>query len=187
MNNLVEQLAWALRLIHVLKIGWDGAVMSMTGQFPAGLAKMGVHDSARRAIYVVGCSEKDACRMREVFVKANVANPVVFLSIDDLLPYLKRDTNPICNTTVPAPALILLDLTKSHDSAFSLLRWLHNYFDDLDVVPIVVLTEGADFGEVKRAYQLGARSFLRKPINLTEFTTMLNLSRIEVVSQFECG
>lgn len=63
----------------------------------------------------------------------------------------------------PYPILVFLDLKMGGLDGFDVLLWLrdhppHNY------VPVIVLTAAGDTTVLRRAYTLGARSFLVKPL-----------------------
>lgn len=63
----------------------------------------------------------------------------------------------------PMPQLILLDLKMPRVSGFDVLAWLRSE-DKLKELPVVVLTSSNHDADVKRAYELGARSYLVKPV-----------------------
>jgi two-component system response regulator len=70
------------------------------------------------------------------------------------------------------PRLILLDLKLPRLSGLAVLRTLRME-TRLQDVPIVVFSEFHDPSDVVLSYQIGANSFVKKPVNLTEFTQLL--------------
>jgi len=64
----------------------------------------------------------------------------------------------------PLPSLILLDLKLPRKSGFELLEW-HRGQPGLKQIPILVLTSSQSNADIIRAYELGANSYLVKPIN----------------------
>ncbi len=76
----------------------------------------------------------------------------------------------------PAPTLILLDLKLPRLGGLEVLAHLkgHPCFAS---IPVVVLTTSRDDGDVKRAYQLGANSYIVKPVDFDKF--------LEVAAQIE--
>jgi two-component system response regulator len=70
------------------------------------------------------------------------------------------------------PRLILLDLKLPKLSGLAVLRTLRME-TRLQDVPIVVFSELHDPSDVVLSYQIGANSFVKKPVNLTEFTQLL--------------
>ncbi len=71
----------------------------------------------------------------------------------------------------PRPALVLLDLYVSQVDGFKLLKW-RNRQPDLASLPVVVLSQTAH--DISRAYQLGANSFLVKPIDVAALREAIN-------------
>lgn len=65
----------------------------------------------------------------------------------------------------PAPAMILLDLNLPRLHGFDVMARLKAN-PDLKHIPVVVLTTSASEHDVRRAYELGASSYLVKPSSL---------------------
>lgn len=82
---------------------------------------------------------------------------------DQAMAYL-RGTNGFSDRMKhPMPKLILLDLKMPRVSGFDVLAWLRSE-DSFKGVPVVVLTSSNHDADVKRAYDLGAKSYLVKPV-----------------------
>ncbi|MCC7061039.1 MAG: response regulator, partial [Burkholderiaceae bacterium] len=79
-------------------------------------------------------------------------------------------------TGEPSPTLILLDLKLPRLSGLEVLERLKAH-PSYASIPVVVLTTSRDDGDVKRAYQLGANSYIVKPVDFDRF--------LEVASQIE--
>jgi CheY-like chemotaxis protein len=79
----------------------------------------------------------------------------------------------------PLPSIFLLDLKMPGKNGFEVLEWLR---DQMEAVPgfknmrTVVLTASDEIRDVNRAYQLGAASFLVKPVEFSEFREMVGAS-----------
>jgi CheY-like chemotaxis protein len=56
---------------------------------------------------------------------------------------------------------------------FAVLKWIRERQDPLRRVPVVMLTTSHDLAEVKRAYDLGANSFLVKPSEFSDLSRMV--------------
>jgi CheY-like chemotaxis protein len=77
----------------------------------------------------------------------------------------------------PLPTLVLLDLKLPRRSGLEVLAWLRNRHDSLRRLPVVVLTSSKQSSDVNRAYELGANSYLVKPVafdGLLELVKALN-------------
>jgi CheY-like chemotaxis protein len=74
------------------------------------------------------------------------------------------------------PVLVLLDLKLPRLSGLEVLARLKGHAA-FAAIPVVVLTTSRDDGDVKRAYQLGANSYIVKPVDFDKF--------VEVAAQIE--
>jgi two-component system response regulator len=72
----------------------------------------------------------------------------------------------------PPPILILLDLKSPKVSGFEILRRVRED-PGLRCVPVVVLSSSDAHEDIARAYELGANSYVRKPIEFTRYTEVL--------------
>lgn len=70
------------------------------------------------------------------------------------------------------PCLILLDLKMPKVDGFEVLRWVRGDAD-LRLIPVVVLTSSDLQRDVQRAYELGASSYVVKPMDFEHFTETL--------------
>jgi len=82
---------------------------------------------------------------------------------DQAMAYLRGMNNFSDRSKYPLPQLILLDLKMPRVSGFDVLTWLQSQ-DGLKQVPVIVLTSSNHDADVKRAYALGAKSYLVKPV-----------------------
>ena len=82
---------------------------------------------------------------------------------DQAIAYLRGGDGFSDRVKHPMPQLILLDLKMPRVSGFDVLAWLRSE-NSLKGVPVVVLTSSNHDADVKRAYDLGAKSYLVKPV-----------------------
>jgi len=61
----------------------------------------------------------------------------------------------------PLPILILLDLRMPRVPGFEVLKWLRN-IEEFSCLPVIILSSSREESDMKRAYALGANSFLVK-------------------------
>src|SRR3712207_1757180 len=76
----------------------------------------------------------------------------------------------------PLPAVVLLDLKLPRQSGFAVLAWIRAN-PHIRHVPVVVLTSSGQDEDIRRAYELGANSYLVKPVRrdaLLEIVQMVN-------------
>ena len=83
------------------------------------------------------------------------------------IAYLKGEGQYANRKLFPLPDLLLLDLKMPKKNGFEVLQ-AAKADPLLAKIPVVVLTVSQDLADVTQAYQLGARTFLVKPLDLAE-------------------
>jgi two-component system, response regulator len=97
--------------------------------------------------------------------KANVANEIkVCRDGAEALSFL----NGIEDGTQNAPQLVLLDLKLPKVEGLEVLRSIRSK-DKTAFLPVVVLTSSDEERDIVSSYRLGVNSYIRKPVNFTEF------------------
>ncbi len=71
-------------------------------------------------------------------------------------------------STQRLPKLILLDLNLPRIDGFEVLKYICSH-ERTKAIPVIVLTSSAEEQDIKRAYHLGANSYICKPINFNRF------------------
>ncbi|NOZ50300.1 MAG: response regulator [Chloroflexi bacterium] len=72
----------------------------------------------------------------------------------------------------PLPGLVLLDLKLPKVNGFQVLKQLKAH-PHLCVAPVIILSSSAQGADIQEAYQLGANSYLVKPIDFDSFLDMI--------------
>ena len=76
------------------------------------------------------------------------------------------------------PRLVLLDLKLPGMSGFDVLEAMRSHASEhVRRTPVVILTTSKAPADVRRAYDLGANSFLRKPLEVDEFIDLIRAVR----------
>jgi CheY-like chemotaxis protein len=123
-------------------------------------------------LLLVEDSSDDVLLIRRALRKANA--PVVVHVADDGvkgMQYLGGEGVYADRETHPFPALVLLDLKLPRRSGFEVLTWLRAQ-PGLRRLRVVVLTSSREGPDIDRAYELGANSYLVKPV---DFATLHEL------------
>jgi len=98
-----------------------------------------------------------------------LANPIYWVKDgEEALDYLFRRGKYADPSTSPRPGLILLDLRLPKRDGMEVLQAI-KADSELATIPVVILTTSKRDEEVVRGYQLGANSFVSKPVDFLEF------------------
>jgi two-component system response regulator len=117
------------------------------------------------AILIAEDNLDDAKLAHRAILQLQLENPVHIVKDGKLtLAYLKGEGEFEDRGKFPFPALLLLDLRMPVMDGFEVLRQLQGD-PRYASVPILVVTVNQDRRQLGEAYQLGAKSFLTKPIN----------------------
>jgi CheY-like chemotaxis protein len=128
-------------------------------------------------ILLVEDSTTDADLIEQALKIAGVPDPVVWVSTgESALAYLEGRSPYADRTANPLPCLILLDLNLSRLSGFSVLKHQREH-RELRHVPTLVLTGSVNAADVDRAFELGAKGYVVKPI---EFGQLAQNLRVKV-------
>ncbi len=120
----------------------------------------------------------DVMLFRRAKDKSNLANPLQVVEDGEAaVAYLSGQGQYADRNRYPLPALMLLDLKLPRKSGLEVLAWLREQ-PGLLRLPVVVLTSSKESVDVGQAYDLGANSYLVKPVafdKLLEMVTALGL------------
>ncbi|MBN2348688.1 MAG: response regulator [Bacteroidales bacterium] len=76
----------------------------------------------------------------------------------------------------PVPVIILLDIKLPKIDGLDVLKAIKSH-PDFKTIPVVILSTSAEASDIQSAYQLGANSYIVKPVDFDKF--------IEVAKQIE--
>src|SRR3954464_1636634 len=125
-----------------------------------------------KIILLVEDDPNDVLLIQRAFQKAGLQNSLkVVRNGDQAIEYLSGEDSYSDRDRFPLPFLILLDLKMPGTDGFEVLGWARNV-PNLKRLLIVVLTSSNLQSDVDKAYELGANSYLVKPV---EFNEMVNL------------
>jgi CheY-like chemotaxis protein len=129
-------------------------------------------------ILLVDDDENDVLLIQRAFQKAGLQRSLKTASNgEEAIEYLSGQGQHADRERYPMPFLVLLDLRMPGTDGFEVLRWVRSAAE-LKRLLVVVLTSSNLQSDVDRAYELGANSYLVKPV---AFQEMVNLvQRFEV-------
>ncbi|MBU1877394.1 MAG: response regulator [Chloroflexi bacterium] len=124
-------------------------------------------------ILLVEDDPNDVLLVQRAFRKANLINPIQVVGDGEAAvaylagqgPYADRQRHPL-------PVLMLLDLKLPRLSGHEVREWLRQQ-PGLKRLPVVVLSSSQERADVNRAYDLGANSYLVRPVALETLIDMV--------------
>lgn len=131
--------------------------------------------SERAVILLAEDEEDDVLLIKRAFQQASIFNPLfVVWNGEEAINYLKGTGKYANRAEYPLPDLLLLDLKMPRVDGFQVLEWIRQQ-PGLKGLRILVLTSSDQIRDANKAYQLGANSFLVKPL---DFENVIELSRL---------
>lgn len=132
----------------------------------------GNSDRSIRSILLVEDNPMDLDLTLRAFARRKLINPVeVARDGEEALAWIPR-----WETGESLPVAILLDLKLPRVDGLEVLRQIKAH-TVCRTIPVIVLTTSGEDGDVQAAYDLGANSYIVKPVDFSRF--------MEVVAQIE--
>ncbi len=123
----------------------------------------------RNLILLVEDRPDDVELTLRAFDRSNVANEVVVAwDGEEALDYLFATGAHADRDPTMMPAVVLLDLKLPKVDGLDVLRRMRTD-DRTRRLPVVVLTSSNEEQDIVRSYDLGANSFVRKPVDFAQF------------------
>jgi CheY-like chemotaxis protein len=115
------------------------------------------------AILLIEDNEDDVFLMKRALKGADIGNPLrVVEHGDEAIAYLSGVEPFADRAAFPLPRIVFLDLKLPYRSGHEVLSWIRSQ-SHLAQVIVIVLTSSQEPVDLKRAYQLGANSYVVKP------------------------
>jgi CheY-like chemotaxis protein len=117
--------------------------------------------------------EDDCMLAREALTESRLANHLHFVRDgEELMDYLYRRGQYAQKSDSPRPGLILLDLNMPKKDGREALKEIKSD-PNLRQIPIVVLTTSKTEEDIYRSYDLGANSFISKPLTFESLVEVI--------------
>jgi len=125
-----------------------------------------------RPILLIEDNPMDEDLTRRAFARRKVINPIeVARDGEEALEYLER-----WQAGIPLPVVILLDINLPKVNGLEILRQ-YKASSYAQKVPVIILTTSAEDRDIQIAYELGANSYIVKPVDFEKF--------VEVAAQID--
>lgn len=124
-------------------------------------------------ILLVEDNGDDVALVRRAFRRAGIATRLEVMGDGDAaVEYLQGTGEYADRIAWPLPRLMLLDLKLPRRSGLEVLEWLSTQ-PHLQPQAVVVLTSSRENTDLRRAYALGANSYLVKPVDFDDLLGMV--------------
>ncbi|MGA9853190.1 MAG: response regulator [Gammaproteobacteria bacterium] len=122
--------------------------------------------------------QNDVMLVKRAFSKSRIINPIACVGNgEEAVAYLRGDGKYADRQQHPLPFMLLLDLKLPRLSGHEVLQWLRGQ-PLLKRLPVVVLTSSRQPADINLAYELGANSYLVKPVVFEEFSALMQQLRV---------
>lgn len=124
-------------------------------------------------ILLVEDNNMDVILTLDAFKEAKLKNKInVARNGQEALDYLFGRDKYANRDDYPMPSLILLDLKMPGIDGFEVLRQIKGT-DKLKRIPVIILTSSKEEGDRTLSYDIGANSYLMKPVSFEGFTEVV--------------
>jgi two-component system response regulator len=122
-----------------------------------------------KSILLVEDNPDDVALTLRALKKNNIANEVVVARDgEEALEYLTATGKYAGRPAADLPQIVLLDLKLPKVGGLEVLRAMRAD-PHMRLLPVVVLTSSSEEGDVIASYDLGANSYIRKPVDFNQF------------------
>ena len=122
-----------------------------------------------KCILVVEDNHDHAELILESLTEAKVLNSILWIDNgNEAIDYLKGSGKFSDESTYPRPCLILLDLKLPGKDGKEILREVKSDEKTLSI-PVIMLTSSGQDRDIDECYNLGANSYITKPISFGDF------------------
>jgi two-component system response regulator len=128
----------------------------------------------RRSILLVEDNREDELLTLRAFNKSHIANDIdVVRDGREALDFLFCEGDYASRDRDDLPQLVLLDLKLPKIGGLEVLRRMRAD-ERLRTLPVVILTSSSEESDIVASYDLGANSFVRKPVDFADFSAAIH-------------
>ena len=132
-------------------------------------------DQMTKTILLVEDNPDDAKLTLRAFKRNNMSNPIVVARDGvEALDFLFARGAYAERAGKPPPTLIILDLKLPRLDGLGVLKAVRGD-ERTKLIPVVILTSSKEEQDLIQSYSLGANSYVRKPVDFTEFVEAVRL------------
>jgi CheY-like chemotaxis protein len=130
-------------------------------------------DDPNYTILVVEDEENDFTLLNMAFQRNKILNPVQWVRDGlEAIDYLNGEGAYADRTLYPFPEVLILDLKMPRMNGLELLTWIRDH-PDYRVIPTIIMTSSRQDPDIKKAYELGANTYMIKPSSFNELSALV--------------
>ena len=130
---------------------------------------------SERWVLLAEDDSNDVLLLQLAFREAGLRNPICVVNDgQEAIDYLSGEGKFADRNQYPFPALLILDLKMPRKTGFDVLDWTRGQ-EKFKCLPVIILTASSQEEDIKRAYVMGANSYLVKPVSIHSLTEMIKL------------
>jgi CheY-like chemotaxis protein len=131
--------------------------------------------SARRPILLVEDDANDVALFQRAVHQAGIRTTVLEAAdADEAMRILLAAESGSPGKSGDLPRFLLLDVKMPRKSGLELLAWLRSR-PVLRRIPVIILTSSREPADIRRAYELGANSYLVKPVSFDQLKELVQI------------
>ena len=128
-----------------------------------------------KKILLVEDNPNDIELTKRALQKSNILNELIVAEdgVEGLKYFFGEDGNDGCSVE-DLPVVVLLDINLPRVNGLDVLRRLRTH-EKTKLLPVIILTSSNEGKDIITSYNLGANSFVRKPVKFSEFAEAIRL------------
>jgi len=134
-------------------------------------------DNVKKPVTIVIAEDDDDSYflIEEAFRESRLINHIHrVVDGEELLDFLLSRGKYQSNSEATKPGLILLDLNMPRKDGREVLKEIKE-IPELKKIPVIVMTASKAEEDVAKSYDLGASSYIRKPVSFVELVEVMNI------------
>ena len=134
----------------------------------------GKENNKKSVVVLVADDDPEDCLLiKDAFNEGLLLNGLRFVEDgEELMDYLRHQGKYKAPTSSPRPGIILLDLNMPKKDGREALKEIKSD-PDLKSIPVVILTTSKVEEDILRSYNLGANSYITKPVTFAGLVTAI--------------
>lgn len=127
-----------------------------------------------KVILLAEDSQDDEWLFKLVLERSQIEQPVMVVRHGgEAIAYLEGKDEFADRGKYPLPGILFLDLKMPVIDGFEVLEWLRRHPAVRKDLLVIVLTQFGDARQLRRAYDLGANTFLHKPFTVEDMKNLM--------------